>query len=256
LKTLGPTATPRHKRAPKKREGIVVLIVMLVLFMATGTAVFALQSAQYEQRSSASLGEANWARGIAECTTMAGIAFAEDPVTGGTVLPTLGAQWISGGGQSQFSQKYGIPTPAAANPAATMADPAGSVALVQAPQALNAIVPITANTPAGGNGLADFLPSERRTDSLLYPLNQNRDSQFRVDPGLHYYDAHWLQETLTVRPSNVAGVLTGNTRIRTVVTGFADVRVWGDPRDSGGVRETHELDAISRGYIDRIIPSL
>lgn len=247
--------TPRQRRAAQKREGIVVLIVMLVLFMASGTAVFAIQSTQYEQRSSTAVGEANWARGLAECTTMAGIAFAEDPVTGGTVLPSLGAQWRPAGAQAVFGQKYGIPEPAVANATAINPDPAGSVSLVEAPNALNAVAPFANNAQVAG-GLGSFLPTERGVASVNYPLNQNHDSQFVPVNGLHYFNAHWLQETLTVTPSNVAGIVTGNTRVRTVITGFAEVRVWGDPRDSSTVRDLHELDAVSRGYIDRIIPSL
>jgi hypothetical protein len=59
-----------------------------------------------------------------------------------------------------------------------------------------------------------------------------------------------LQETLRIDPSDTTR--PGRTRTRTVVTGFAEVHVWGDPLDSSGVREIHELDAISRGYIDKI----
>jgi hypothetical protein len=230
----------------------VVLIVMLVLFMATGTAVFAVQSSQYEQRASTSLGESNWARGIAECTAMAGIAYAEDP---GSVPPVLGAQWRPAGSlRAEYSRKYGIPEPSPTTATVPAPDPSGSTLLMDAPIA--AVPPATSNTP-NPNGLAAFLPGERARLSPNYPLFRNHDSQLGPVPGLRFIRAHWLQETLSVRPATVAGVpsAVGNARTRTVVTGFAEVSVWSDSLDSSGVRGLHELDAVSRGYIDTITPS-
>ena len=116
----------RARRARQRREGIIVLLLMLVLMMASGTAVFTLQSTQYEQRSSTALGEANWARGLAECTAMAGIAYAEDPLSGGAMSPGLGAQWQTNGATpAWYTQKYAIPEPSAAP---TAAPPPGTVA--------------------------------------------------------------------------------------------------------------------------------
>jgi len=238
LKPSRLSSAPTRKRAPEKREGIVVLIVMMMLIMATGTAVFAIQSTQYEQRSASAIAEANWARGLAECTTMAGIALAEDRSAAPPSTP-LGAQWLPNGtARPVFSDKYGIPAPNAADPTTI------SRALVNGAQPFADVSPYANNTPGGL--LAGFLPTQRGPGSLQYPLYQNRDSQFAVSPGLHYFQAHWLQEAIRVP-------LRGNMwRTRTVVTGFAEVRVWGDPLDSSNVRELHELDTISRGYIDTI----
>jgi hypothetical protein len=244
----------RARRAREKREGIVVLIVMLVLFMATGTAVFAIQSSQYEQRASTSLGESNWARGVAECTAMAGLAHAEDT---NALQPSLSAQWrMAGSALAPYSQKYGMPGPSAglAAPPASP-DLAGSVLLMDAPVA--ATPPPTTNTLV--NGLAAFLPSnDRSRDSPTYPLFRNHDSQLLSRPGLRFLRAHWLQERLNPALATTAGGVpstVSSARTRTVITAFAEVNVWGDSMDSGGARGLHELDAVARGYIDTITPS-
>jgi hypothetical protein len=105
--------------------------------------------------------------------------------------------------------------------------------------------------------LAAFLPGERRTNSLTYPLLRNHDSQL-PDPGLRFLRAHWLQETLSTTPATATSAVqssTSNPRTRVVVTAFAEINVWGDVPDSSGVRGLHELDAVARGYIDTFTQS-
>jgi hypothetical protein len=251
----------RARRAREKREGIVVLIVMLVLFMATGTAVFAVQSSQYEQRASTSLGESNWARGIAECTAMAGLAYAEETAAAPSTGPdpnALSVQWkAAGSGRAEYSQKYAIPEPISGSVGAASStsafDNSSSTLLMDAPIA--ATPPVTNNAPGG---LAAFLPAERRTNSVTYPLLRNRDSQLLAERGLRFLRAHWLQETLSTATATATSAVqntTSNPRTRVVVTAFAEINVWGDVPDSSGVRGLHELDAVARGYIDTFTQS-
>ncbi len=244
--------TARARRARQRREGIVVLLLMLVLMMASGTAVFTLQSTQYEQRASSAVGEANWARGLAECTAMAGIAYAENPLAGGSNPPDLGAQWRPAGSTpAEYTRKYAIPEPATASaPGAPAPNISGSMQLLDS---TGVTAPASSNTPTGS--LAAFLPpNDRNRASPSYPLFADYDSQFVNVPGLRFYRAHWLQEKLNVKPSGTAGPSgkMGVERTRWVVTGFAEINVWDDRTDASNVRGLHELDAISRGYIDTI----
>jgi len=57
-------------RGRHKREGAALLIVLFVLMLATGTAVFALQSTQFEQRAAGSLQQAMRTKYIAEAATV------------------------------------------------------------------------------------------------------------------------------------------------------------------------------------------
>jgi len=239
----------------QKREGIVMLLVMMMLLMATGTAMFAIQATQYEQRASTSLGEANWARGAAECTTMAALAYVEDTIGNSGAPPSLGTFWQDTGVLSNGSRKYAIPTPvnpATASAATQNGDMSASMSLEVAPFASNA-----------PRGLAAFLPGQRTTvvppaPELGYPVAQRIDIPDGAPPagtgGLRQLRSHWLQETFRLNPITSTNGVRQPTRTRTVVTGFAEIHVVGDSLDSSGVRELHELDAVSRGYIDRIDP--
>lgn len=62
----------RHRRRlpRKEREGAALLIVLFVLMMATGTAVFAMQSTQFEQRAAGSLQLAMRTKFVAEAATV------------------------------------------------------------------------------------------------------------------------------------------------------------------------------------------
>jgi hypothetical protein len=245
------SAKARRARARQKREGMIMLIVMLMLTMATGTALFTIQSTQYEQRASTAVLEANWARGIAECTTMAALAYAEDRAPGaaapGPGALSLSSEWkANGSALAKYSQKYGFPEPS--NPV----DVPGRSGDETSSNVLDVFPPFAANAQVAG-GLQGFLPGERRSDSLNYPMFSDQDDQLgtRGIAGLHYYSAHWLQEKLPVGAgANVVGGQTFTRHTRTVITGFAEMRVRNDQSDSSGVREIHELDAISRGYID------
>jgi hypothetical protein len=229
-----------RRRTRQKREGIVMLIVMLMLLMATGTAMFTIQSTQYEQRASTAVGEANWARGVAECTAMAGLTYAENLQGNPTQNPLpLGAQWQPSGSQrALYGRKYSLPDPI--NPSATnnvAGDPVTSVSLTSAPFVNNAPL-----------GLGGFLPPARGPATAL-PMFQLRDDPTGATPGLRFIQSHWLQETLQPNPTTVT--TPQQNRVRTVITGFAEIHVGGDSTSPGDVREIHELDAISRGYIDR-----
>lgn len=241
----------RARRSRQRREGLIVLLLMLVLVMASSTAIFTVQSTQYEQRSASAVGEANWARGLAECAAMAGIAYAEDPLASKNP-PTLGAQWVAAGSTpALYTRKYAIPEPLLATPPGTPApNRSGSQPLLDE---TGITAPAASNVPTGS--LAVFLPpNDRSTASPTYPLFANYDSQFVPAPGLRFYRAHWLQEVLTLETSGQKGNsgTVGLPRTRTVVTGFAEINVWNDPTDASNVRGLHELDTISRGYIDII----
>jgi hypothetical protein len=235
-----PSGRGQRKRAPQKREGIVMLIVMLMLLMATASAMFAIQSTHYEQRASSSLGEANWARGVAESATRGALAYVENVKLPNTTDKLLGTLWIDGASKdgvtlSQGARKFAFPTP--------------NSSLDRSQSVTYDIPPFVQNLPAGLRG---FLPGDRCPLPCTYPMRARRDQQ-GADPtyetmpadsaGLTYMRPHWLTEKVTVPRA-------GQTRVHNIVTGFGEVHVWGDPLDSSRVREAHEIDAIARGTID------
>lgn len=244
-------AAPRRRRARKQREGIVILVVMLMIMMATGTAMFAIQATQYEQRAATSVAEANWARGVAECATMAGLAYVEDYKTkqASGISSSLDFRWVSqGGAQAQHSVKYGLPAPIAVD------DPgAGATPDIPYSASLN-LPPVIESAPGaqGRPGLQGFLPGPRRRNSAFYPLFADHDDDTNTTAGLRSTNGHWLQEELPGIPLTVEKGKTQTTRTRTVVTGFAEITVIQDGLDSTNIRGLHELDAITRGYVDKI----
>jgi hypothetical protein len=82
---MPPTCTTpnRRKFSREKREGAALLIVLFILMMATGTAVFALQSTQFEQRAAGSLLQAARTRYVAEAATMGVLASCDERGTAG-----------------------------------------------------------------------------------------------------------------------------------------------------------------------------
>jgi hypothetical protein len=232
---------PKTRRARQRREGVVIMIVMLMIVMATGSAMFAIQSTQYEQRAAAAIGEANWARSVSECTTMAALAYVEDPQSGGEPKD-LSVEWKPGStSRAKFSIKYAFPPPLRQN-----VGDSGDIA-----RSASFDTELSVGSAAGGK-LAVFLPDQRRRDSTL-PSFSDRDDQTGATPGLRLVRAHWLQERLSpTSGTSTNGTRSSTGRTRTVVTGFGEVHVANDPFDSDNVRELHELDAISRGYIDKV----
>lgn len=71
-----PTQHDRRNRKKKlQRKGAALLVVMFILMMATGTAMFSLQSTQFEQRSAGTLQQAMRTRYVAEAATMGVLAY-------------------------------------------------------------------------------------------------------------------------------------------------------------------------------------
>lgn len=73
------TSPQRTRRAAKKarrsQQGAALLIVLFILMMATGTAVYSLQSTQFEQRAAGSLQQAMRTKFVAEAATVSLLAF-------------------------------------------------------------------------------------------------------------------------------------------------------------------------------------
>lgn len=65
----------RRKIRKKKREGAALLVVLFILMMATGTAMYSLQSTQFEQRAAGSLQQAMRTRYVAEAATVGVLAY-------------------------------------------------------------------------------------------------------------------------------------------------------------------------------------
>jgi hypothetical protein len=57
-------------RKQRRREGAALLIVLFILMMATGTALFAVQGSQFEQRAAGSLYQAMRTKFVAEAATV------------------------------------------------------------------------------------------------------------------------------------------------------------------------------------------
>ena len=67
-------ARKRAQQRRQRREGAALLIVLFILMMATGTAMFSLQSTQFEQRAAGSLSQAMRTKFIAEGATVGVLA--------------------------------------------------------------------------------------------------------------------------------------------------------------------------------------
>jgi hypothetical protein len=68
----------RSRRAQQAREGAALIIVLFILMMATGTAMFALQSTQFEQRAAGSLLQSARTKYVAESATMGVLALCDE----------------------------------------------------------------------------------------------------------------------------------------------------------------------------------
>jgi type II secretory pathway pseudopilin PulG len=67
--------TRRNRKKKLQRKGAALLVVMFILMMATGTALFSLQSTQFEQRSAGTLQQAMRTRYVAEAATVGVLAY-------------------------------------------------------------------------------------------------------------------------------------------------------------------------------------
>jgi len=93
----------RGKR--QRREGAALLIVLFILMMATGTAVFAMQSAQFEQRAAGSLHQVTRARYVAEAATVSALALCYQGGTAGCTDIKRAPNDLSG----ELRERYGLP---------------------------------------------------------------------------------------------------------------------------------------------------
>jgi Tfp pilus assembly protein PilX len=96
----------QQTRKRQGEQGIVLLVVLVLILMATSTAVWALQSTLSEQRASTSVLEMSLSRAHSECAAMGGIALEELNNAGAT----LGAEWQAGASQAtSYPNKYKWP---------------------------------------------------------------------------------------------------------------------------------------------------
>ncbi|MDB4990359.1 MAG: hypothetical protein JWN04_5537 [Myxococcaceae bacterium] len=96
--------SPRPRRAAReKREGAALLIVLFILMMATGTAVYAMQATQFEQRAAGSLQQAMRTKYIAEAATVSVLALCLELGTTGCV------DLKHGDFSTNERQKYALP---------------------------------------------------------------------------------------------------------------------------------------------------
>lgn len=73
----------RKSRTKRAREGAALLIVLFILMMATATAVFAMQSTQFEQRAAGALHQGTRAKYVAEGATLNALALCYQGGTNG-----------------------------------------------------------------------------------------------------------------------------------------------------------------------------
>lgn len=98
--------SPRRSRKPRKpQEGAALLIVLFILMMATGTAVFALQSSQFEQRAAGSLHQATRAKYVAEAATVGVLALCLEGGEHGCMDVDGATTNLSG----PLRERYGLP---------------------------------------------------------------------------------------------------------------------------------------------------
>jgi hypothetical protein len=237
----------RRRKPARSREGAVLLIVLLMLMMATGTALYAMQATFYEQGASTSFSEASWTRSLAEGAAMASLIVVEEGgIARGSLGQNLSQQWQDlGGVRSDFSLKYGTPTPLEGIPGAPAnPDSARSINLqfddlsfANTPLGLSAFCAPVKNTPPNGPPPAPY------------------DGLARAN--LRGVTCHAIYETWgglgSGSSSSSAGVGTPvRPRTRSVITGFGETAIPTDPRDLDGLRGLHETLGMSRGYFDRV----
>lgn len=99
-----------RKNRREKREGAALLIVLFILLMSTGTAVFAMQSTQFEQRAAGSLHQVTRAKYVAEAATVNVLALCYQGGTTGCTDIKRDSQDLSG----ENRQRFGMPNYGAA----------------------------------------------------------------------------------------------------------------------------------------------
>jgi hypothetical protein len=244
---------PRRLRPARRREGAVLLIVLLMVMMATGTALYAMQATFYEQGASTSYADAAWTRSLAEGAAVGTFAVVEeDGIRRGSLTENLDQRWRDMAGvRSVFSTKYGTPTPLEGT-AAPLANPdsarsidliADNAAFLSTPQGLTGFcMPVKwvgDLAPGAPPGIApvpyDGLPLTSRRQSRCLAI-------YETWGGLG-----------TGSSSTSAGVTTPpRPRTRSVITGIGETWTTADPPDPDGIRGLHETVGMARGYFDRL----
>jgi hypothetical protein len=226
--------SPRRQRTAQRREGTVLLIVLLVITMATGTAVYTLSSTTSEQRLAGQISEGAWTVCVAEGAAMSGVA---DWETKGeqSAVSGIDQRWL--GTTPLFTTRYGVsgpilPAVATANPPVRTFDSSADAARFSA-----------VRFPAGTAG---FAPPLR---SALTPYEA---------PGA----SPRLTDFRSITTSWTAPMVGGQSRSRAEVTGFGETRLASDLSDllplpgTGAATEAqrglHTTVAMVRAYVDTV----
>lgn len=228
----------RQRRAAQRREGTVLLIVLLIVTMATGTAIYALNSTTIEQRLAGQLSEGVWTVCVAEGAAMSGVADWETQGEQGAVSG-IDQRWLQAGAPPPlFTTRYGVSAPTL-----------GAVAGGQAPVRTfdgSADAPrfSVARFPAGAAG---FVPPLR---SALPPFDA---------PG----PSPRVTDFRSITTSWTAPMVGGQSRSRAEVTGFGETRLGSDVSDglplpgvataaTASQRGLHTTVAMVRAYVDTV----
>jgi hypothetical protein len=97
--------SPRLRRTRQKREGAALLIVLLVLMMATGTAVYTVNSTQFEVRAAGSLHQAMRTRYVSEAATVSVLGLCYQMTVAGCVDIKRASSNLT----SDVREKYALP---------------------------------------------------------------------------------------------------------------------------------------------------
>jgi hypothetical protein len=101
----------RKQNQRAKREGAALLIVLFIVMMATSTALFAMQSSQFEQRAAGSIHQAVRAKYVAEAATISALALCYQNGAAGCTDIKRALENLTG----DLRQKYGLPNYDAVN---------------------------------------------------------------------------------------------------------------------------------------------
>lgn len=227
-----------------------LLIVLLMLLVATGSALYAMQATFYEQGASTSYADAAWTRSLAEGAAMSGLAVVEENgIPRASLTENLDLRWRDQGNpRSDFSIKYGMPTPLQGTTGAP-ADP-------DAARSFENRVDTNAFMVTMPQGLLGF-------------CDPPRDGQ--VPYGAPFAARHYRTGNCRVIYETWGGLGSGSSstavgvgtlvrpRTRSVITGIGETAPPGDvgsltnPADVvGGQRGLHETVGMSRAYFDRL----
>lgn len=220
-----------HRRRPsassRKREGAALLIVLFVLLMATGTAVFSMQATQFEQRAAGSLQQAMRTKYVAESATVGVLAFCYQAGAAGCADLKRAPGNLNEGAGATLREKYALPNWGGSEPIYSIED----ADLV------------------GANFLPPPYPLDGGVNNALLPT----DDQLRWDPGIATSGkaTPYTPSFVSVMEKwDVPNPGETRPRYRLLVSTYGQIMPDDESVTTGETRRGHESISATRAYFD------